>query len=77
MAMTWARPHSCPTMHAVAHVVGVIALAHCPAAFVTYDVVEIDEAPVHAMRCPECVDVLVDRRCAELGLTELMEATLS
>lgn len=70
--MIWARAQSMPAFCAVANVRDAVALTHCQTAFFSADTVEIDEQPPHGMRCDDCVRVLVDRRCIELGLLELM-----
>lgn len=72
--MIWSRPAHSPDMHAIASVTDATALAYCRLTFASYDVVEIDNSPEHGRRCDGCVRVLVDRRCIERGLTELLEA---
>lgn len=72
--MIWARTAGSPAFCAVASVSETTALAYCRSTFPTYDTVEVDERPEHGQRCDGCVRVLVDRRCIERGLTELLAA---
>jgi hypothetical protein len=73
--VTWARAANTPEMHAIAGVVDVTALAYCQHTFPTHAWVEMDDNPPHETRCDGCCRVLVDRRCIERGLTELMEGS--
>jgi hypothetical protein len=73
--VTWARAANTPEMHAIASVANDQALAYCRAQFYSADTAELDDNPPHETRCDGCCRVLVDRRCIERGLTELMEGS--
>jgi hypothetical protein len=72
--MIWARVAEMEAMHCIASVRDRVALAYCRVELVPEDVAEIDENPPHETRCDGCVRVLVNRRCIERGLTELLAA---
>ena len=63
--MTWARTKLALQFRVIAHLVGVIALAQCPAVLSVDEIDEVDDIPEHARRCQRCVNALADRRLAE------------
>jgi hypothetical protein len=73
--MIWGRWASEPAFCALTPYTEEMSLSYCNTRRLGCDVVEIDDAPPHEQRRIDCCRVLVDRRCIELGLLELLSNT--